>query len=142
MNPVDGPRKPGTVELPFPGQQIRILGADGNPVAKGENGEVVIRGANVMRGHLNRPDDSAATIIDGWLRTGDIGHLDDDGYLTLAGRSKEMIIRGGENIYPKEVEDVLTCDPAVIEAAVIGLPDETRGEVVVAFIQPRPGSAR
>jgi acyl-CoA synthetase (AMP-forming)/AMP-acid ligase II len=94
-----------------------------------------------MRGHLNRPDDSAATIIDGWLHTGDIGHLDDDGYLTLVGRSKEMIIRGGENIYSKEVEDVLTCDPAVIEAAVIGLPDETWGEVVVAFIQPRPGSA-
>jgi hypothetical protein len=93
-----------------------------------------------MRGYLNRPDDTADTIIDGWLHTGDIGHLDHDGYLTLVGRSKEMIIRGGENIYPREIEDILTSDPAVVEAAVIGLPDETWGEVVAAFIQPRPGS--
>ena len=76
--------------------------------------------------------------IDGWLRTGDVGHLDDDGYLTLVGRSKEMIIRGGENIYPKEIEDVLTGDPSVLEAAVVGVPDEVWGEVVVAYVQAAP----
>ena len=140
INPVDGPRKAGTVGLPFPGQELRILGTDGNPVPPGENGEVEVRGANVMRGYLGRPDDTAAVISDGWLRTGDIGNLDDDGYLTLVGRSKEMIIRGGENIYPKEIEDVLAGDPAVLEAAVIGVPDEKWGEVVVAFVQARPGA--
>jgi len=93
-----------------------------------------------MRGYLGRPADTAAVIIDGWLHTGDIGKVDADGYLSLVGRSKEMIIRGGENIYPKEIEDVLASDPAVLEAAVIGVPDDTWGEVVVAFVQPRPGS--
>ena len=76
-----------------------------------------------------------------WLRTGDIGRMDEDGYLTLVGRSKEMIIRGGENIYPKEIEDVLAGDPAVLEAAVVGVPDEKWGEVVVAFVQARPGAS-
>ena len=140
INPVDGPRKAGTVGLAFPGQELRILGTDGNPVPPGENGDVEVRGANVMRGYLGRPDDTAAVISDGWLRTGDVGNLDDDGYLTLVGRSKEMIIRGGENIYPKEIEDVLAGDPAVLEAAVIGVPDEKWGEVVVAFVQARPGA--
>ena len=99
-----------------------------------------VRGANVMRGYLGRPDDTAAVLSNGWLRTGDLGHLDEDGYLTIVGRSKEMIIRGGENIYPKEIEDVLTGDPVVLEAAVVGVPDEKWGEVVVAFVQARPGT--
>jgi len=140
MNPVGGPRKAGTVGLPFPGQELRILGADGKPVPPGENGEVSVRGANVMRGYLGRPDDTAAVISDGWLSTGDLGHVDEDGYLTIVGRSKEMIIRGGENIYPKEIEDVLAGDPTILEVAVIGLPDEKWGEVVVAFVQARPGA--
>lgn len=140
INPVGGPRKAGTVGLPFPGQELRILGADGNPVPPGENGEVTVRGANVMRGYLGRPDDTAAVISDGWLSTGDLGRVDADGYLTIVGRSKEMIIRGGENIYPKEIEDVLAGDPTVLEVAVIGLPDEKWGEVVVAFVQARPGA--
>jgi long-chain acyl-CoA synthetase len=78
-------------------------------------------------------------VVDGWLHTGDVGHLDADGYLTLVGRSKDMIIRGGENIYPKEIEDVIAGDATVLEAAVIGVPDDTWGEVVVAYVQPRPG---
>ena len=85
------------------------------------------------------PDETARVIIDGWLHTGDVGHLDTDGYLTLVGRSKDMIIRGGENIYPKEIEDVLTSDPTVLEAAVIGVPDDKWGETVAAYVQPRPG---
>jgi long-chain acyl-CoA synthetase len=140
INPVSGIRKAGTVGLPFPGQDLRIVDPDGNEVPQGEPGEVVVRGPNVMRGYLGRPADTAAVIVDGWLHTGDIGKVDADGYLSLVGRSKEMIIRGGENIYPKEIEDVLASDPAVLEAAVIGVPDDTWGEVVVAFVQPRPGS--
>ncbi|MFD8001700.1 class I adenylate-forming enzyme family protein [Streptomyces mirabilis] len=140
INPVAGPRRAGTVGLPFPGQEIRIVDADGTEAAPGMDGEVIVRGPNVMRGYLGRPDESAKAIVDGWLHTGDVGHLDTEGYLTLVGRSKDMIIRGGENIYPKEIEDVLTRDPSVLEAAVIGVPDEKWGEVVVAYVQPRPGS--
>ncbi|KQW11767.1 AMP-binding protein [Streptomyces sp. Root369] len=140
VNPVAGPRRAGTVGLPFPGQEIRIVDTDGTETAPGTNGEVVVRGPNVMRGYLGRPDETARVIVDGWLHTGDVGRLDAEGYLTLVGRSKDMIIRGGENIYPKEIEDVLAGDPAVLEAAVIGVPDEKWGEVVVAYVQPRPGS--
>lgn len=140
INPVSGQRRADTVGIPFPGQELRIVDSAGNEVAQGENGEVVVRGPNVMRGYLGRPEETAAVIVDGWLHTGDVGHVDADGYLSLVGRSKEMIIRGGENIYPKEIEDVLTADPAVLEAAVIGVPDATWGEIVVAFVQARPGS--
>ncbi|MFJ9712872.1 class I adenylate-forming enzyme family protein [Streptomyces sp. NPDC101234] len=139
INPIAGPRRAGTVGLPFPGQEIRIVDADGEEVNSGLDGEVIVRGANVMRGYLGRPDETARVIVDSWLHTGDVGHLDADGYLTLVGRSKDMIIRGGENIYPKEIEDVLAGDPSVLEAAVIGVPDEKWGEVVVAYVQPRPG---
>jgi acyl-CoA synthetase (AMP-forming)/AMP-acid ligase II len=140
INPVDGLRKAGTVGVPFPGQELRIVDIDGMPLPQGEVGEVVVGGPNVMRGYLGRPEETAAVLTDGWLRTGDIGFLDEDGYLTVAGRSKDMIIRGGENIYPKEIEDVLALHPDVVAAAVIGVPDEKWGEVVVAFVQPRPGA--
>ncbi len=139
INPVDGERRAGTVGIAFPGQQIRIVDEAGTDVAIGVDGEVIIAGPNVMRGYLGRPDETARVIRDGWLHTGDIGHLDSDGYLTLVGRSKDMIIRGGENIYPKEIEDVLTSDPTVLEAAVVGVPDEKWGETVAAYVQPSPG---
>ncbi|WP_327434449.1 class I adenylate-forming enzyme family protein [Streptomyces sp. NBC_01236] len=139
INPVAGPRRAGTVGLPFPGQEIRIVDASGTEVAPGLDGEVIVRGPNVMRGYLGRPQETARVVVDGWLHTGDVGHLDAEGYLTLVGRSKDMIIRGGENIYPKEIEDVLAGDSSVLEAAVIGVPDEKWGEVVVAYVQPRPG---
>ena len=139
VNPVTGDRRAGTVGIAFPGQQIRIVDANGAEVETGVDGEVVIAGANVMRGYLGRADETARVIIDGWLHTGDVGHLDIDGYLTLVGRSKDMIIRGGENIYPKEIEDVLTSDPTVLEAAVIGVPDAKWGETVAAYVAPRPG---
>jgi long-chain acyl-CoA synthetase len=139
INPVAGPRRAGTVGIAFPGQQIRIVDASGVEVATGVDGEVTIAGPNVMRGYLGRPDETARVIIDGWLHTGDVGHLDADGYLTLVGRSKDMIIRGGENIYPKEIEDVLSSDASVLEVAVIGVPDEKWGEVVAAYVQPHPG---
>jgi acyl-CoA synthetase (AMP-forming)/AMP-acid ligase II len=139
INPVAGPRRAGTVGIAFPGQQIRIVDEAGNELPTGADGEVIITGPNVMRGYLGRPDETARVIVDGWLHTGDVGHLDTEGYLTLVGRSKDMVIRGGENIYPKEIEDVLTSDPTVLDAAVIGAPDDKWGEVVTAYVQPRPG---
>jgi acyl-CoA synthetase (AMP-forming)/AMP-acid ligase II len=139
INPVAGPRRAGTVGKAFPGQRIRIIDANGAQQPTGVDGEVLIAGPNVMRGYLGRPEDTARVIVEGWLHTGDIGHLDADGYLTLAGRSKDMIIRGGENIYPKEIEDVLASDPTVLEVAVIGVPDDKWGEVVAAYVQPRDG---
>jgi len=118
------------------GFEIRIAGTSDTS----GTGEILLRGPNVMLGYLDDPAATRAAVDSGgWLHTGDIGHLDPDGYLTLAGRSKEMIIRGGENIYPKEIEDVLTRDPSVLEAAVIGVPDDAWGEVVAAYVQPQPG---
>ncbi|MBI4941403.1 MAG: AMP-binding protein [Actinobacteria bacterium] len=139
LNPPDGVRKPGTVGLPLPGQQVLLRHEDGTIDREG-TGEVVISGPTVMRGYLGRPEDTAATVVDGWLRTGDVGRFDEDGYLVLVDRIKDMIIRGGENIYPKEIENALHTHPDVVEAAVVGAPDAVLGEVPVAFVAVRPGS--
>jgi acyl-CoA synthetase (AMP-forming)/AMP-acid ligase II len=141
LNPYDGVRKPGTVGLPLPGQEVRVVDRDGRPFPQGERGEVVIRGANVMRGYLNRPEETAKTLVDGWLHTGDVGVFDADGYLRIVDRMKDMIIRGGENIYPKEIEAALYTHDGVLEAAVVGRPDDVLGEVVVAHVALRPESA-
>ncbi|HVK30351.1 MAG TPA: AMP-binding protein [Nocardioides sp.] len=138
-NPVNGIRKPGTVGPALPGQVVAIMAPDGTMAPTGERGEVVIKGGNVMRGYLNRPEATAETLGDGWLHTGDVGILDADGYLRIVDRIKDMIIRGGENIYPKEIENVLHGDPSVLEAAVVGGADPVYGEVVVAFVSPQPG---
>jgi long-chain acyl-CoA synthetase len=140
LNPYDGVRKPGTVGLPLAGQGVRVVDDLGRPLRQGERGEVVIRGANVMRGYLNRPADTAKTIVDGWLHTGDVGIFDEDGYLRIVDRIKDMIIRGGENIYPKEIETALYGHEGVLEAAVVGRPDDVLGEVVVAYVALRPGT--
>jgi long-chain acyl-CoA synthetase len=103
-------------------------------VADGTPGEVCFRGPNVMQGYYNRPDANAETLIDGWLHTGDVGYRDPDGYFFLVDRTKDMIIRGGENIYPREIEDVLLEHDSVKEAAVVGRPDEVRGEEVHAVV--------
>ncbi len=138
INPLDGPRKAGTVGLPVPGQMIRLVDAHGEPVADGDAGEVVIKGPNVMRGYLNRPEETAKTIVDGWLHTGDIGRFDDDGYLMLVDRAKDMIIRGGENIYPREIEAVVHQLPQIAEAAVVGRPHPVYGEEPVLFVSLHP----
>ena len=140
LNPYDGVRKPGTVGVPLPGQDVRVVDNARNPLPLGERGEVVIRGANVMRGYLNRPDDTAKTIVDGWLHTGDVGIFDESGYLRIVDRIKDMIIRGGENIYPKEIETVLYGHDGLLEAAVVGRPDDVLGEVAVAYVALRPGA--
>ncbi|PTR27799.1 class I adenylate-forming enzyme family protein [Pseudomonas sp. GV085] len=141
INPFDGLRKVGTVGRPFIGQRIAIADPSGVHLPQGATGEVLVQGPNVMRGYLGKPEETAKTIVDGWLHTGDIGRIDEDGYLAIVGRLKEMIIRGGENIYPKEIEDVLCEFPGVLEAAVIGVPHETFGEIVVAYVAFRTGIA-
>ena len=140
INPLRGPRKPGTVGLPLPGQRVDVVDAEGRPVPVGERGEVVISGPVVMAGYLGRPEETARTIVDGRLRTGDIGCFDEDGYLRIVDRIKDMIIRGGENVYPKEIENALYAHPDVHEAAVVGRPDDVLGEVPVAFVSLVPGS--
>ena len=120
--------KPGTVGKPLPGVQVRIAG---------EDGEVQVLGPGVLKGYHNRPEENAASFTaDGWFRTGDLGTLDAEGYLSITGRLKELIIRGGEKVMPREVEEVLCQFPGVLEAAVIGEPDGDRGEAVVAFVVP------
>jgi long-chain acyl-CoA synthetase len=133
-----GQRKPGTVGLPLPGQTVQLVDATGEPVAQGQAGEVVIKGPNVMRGYLNRPEETAKMLVDGWLHTGDIGRFDEDGYLMLVGRTKDMIIRGGENIYPGEIEAVVNQLPQIAEAAVVGRPDPVYGEQPVLFVSLYP----
>ena len=141
VNPIHGPRKLGTVGPAMPGQRIEIMSPTGELLPRGERGEVVISGPVLMRGYLGRPAATAETIVDGWLHTGDVGVLDDDGYLRIVGRIKDMIIRGGENIYPKEIESVLTAFDGVLDAAVVGRRDEVLGEVPVAYVQAYPGAA-
>jgi long-chain acyl-CoA synthetase len=138
LNPPAGLRKPGTAGLPLPGQQVALMSPDGRMAGAGP-GEVVVRGPNVMRGYLNRPGETAAVIVEGWLHTGDVGRFDSDGYLVLVDRIKDMIIRGGENLYPKEIEIALQSHPAVAEAAVVGAPDPVLGEVPVAHVALYPG---
>ncbi|MFC1474570.1 class I adenylate-forming enzyme family protein [bacterium] len=134
VNPLDGTRKVGSIGIPFTGQEMRIAGADGNELPVGERGEIAIKGPNVMQGYYNNPKATADALKDGWLYTGDMGYVDEDGYFFISGRLKEMIIRGGENIYPKEIEEFLYQHDAVAEAAVVGIPDEFYGEEVKAFI--------
>ncbi|NWF82128.1 MAG: long-chain fatty acid--CoA ligase [Chloroflexi bacterium] len=142
LNPLDGrARKIGSIGVALPGQEVRIVDEQGQPLPAGAVGEIVIRGPNVMQGYYKNPEATAASIRDGWLYTGDLGSCDAEGYFFIVGRKKEMIIRGGENIYPKEIEEVLYRHPAVAEAAVVGLPDPVWGEQVAAFIVVRPDSA-
>ena len=119
---------------------VRVTGPDGAPLAAGEVGEIEVRGPTVMRGYWKRPDATAEAIRGGWLRTGDIGVFDEDGFLSLRDRSKDMIVSGGSNIYPREVEEVLLAHPGVHEAAVVGRPHPEWGEEVVACIVPRGGA--
>ena len=140
-NPIGGVRKPGTVGPALPGQRVAIMDPHGTLLPPGSRGEVVVTGPTVMRGYLGRPDATAEALRDGWLHTGDVGVLDEDGYLTLVDRIKDMIIRGGENLYPKEIESFLATHPDVLEAAVVGCPHDALGEVPVAYVTLRPGHA-
>jgi long-chain acyl-CoA synthetase len=118
---------------------MKVIDDAGDDLSPGEVGEIVIRGHNVMKGYLNRPDATAEVMKDGWLRTGDMARVDADGYFFIVDRKKDMIIRGGFNVYPREIEEVLYEHPAVLEAAVIAVPDDALGEEVSAAVVLRPG---
>ncbi len=140
LPPEDVRRKPGAVGMPLFHVDVKIVDEKGNPCAADEVGELFVRGPHVCAGYWNRPEDTAKAIdTDGWLRTGDLARRDAEGYYTIVGRRKDMIISGGENIYPAEVESVLHAHPAVAEAALIGVPDEKWGEVGRAIVVPRLG---
>ncbi len=130
MNPLHGPRKHGSIGRALAPQEVRLAGDDGSPVPAGEPGEIEVRGPTVMKEYFRDPENTAKAMHDGWLRTGDIARMDADGFVFIVGRSKEMILRGGENISPLEIEAVVAKHPAVREAAVVGIPDRIWGETV------------
>jgi long-chain acyl-CoA synthetase len=138
FNHPDRERKPGSIGTPLVGVEMQAVDADGEPVAQGEVGEIAIRGHNVMKGYWRRPDATADVMRDGWFHTGDMATVDEDGYFFIVDRKKDMIIRGGYNVYPREIEEVLYEHPAVLEAAVVGVPDEEMGEEVGAAVVLRP----
>jgi malonyl-CoA/methylmalonyl-CoA synthetase len=140
-NPLSGERRAGSVGPPLEGTQVRVVDNEGQPCRAGENGHVLVKGANVFPGYWRMPEKNAEEFTaDGFFRTGDMGNLSDDGYLTIAGRSKDLIISGGYNVYPKEIELVLDELPGVQESAVVGVPHPDFGEAVTAVVVPRSGA--
>ncbi len=135
----DAVRKAGSTGKAAAHCELRIVDAFGEDTAQGATGEILVRGPNLMSGYWNAPQETAAALVDGWFHSGDMGHLDTEGYLYVDGRRKEMIISGGENIYPAEIENVLAECKDIAEASVIGRPDARWGEVVVAVVAPKPG---
>jgi long-chain acyl-CoA synthetase len=139
FNHPDKERKAGSIGTPIAGVEFRLLDDEGRDAAPGESGEIAIRGHNVMKGYWHKPDETAAALVDGWFKTGDVARVDDDGFYYIVDRKKDLIIRGGFNVYPREVEEVLYEHPAVLEAAVIGLPHESLGEEIGAAVALREG---
>jgi long-chain acyl-CoA synthetase len=140
INPLDGRRKIGSIGVPLKNQEMKIMDENQNELPPGEIGEIVVQGPNVMKGYYKDEEATRETLLNGWLHTGDLGYIDRDGYFYIKGRKKEMVIRGGENIYPKEIEDILCEHPAISQAAVVGLPDKIWGEEVAAFVVLKKGS--
>jgi long-chain acyl-CoA synthetase len=139
-NPLTSQCRNGSVGLPLPDVEATILDQKtAEPVPVGQEGEIVVKGPNIMQGYWNREDETKNVFVNGWMRTGDLGKMDSDGYFYVIERAKDMIIAGGFNIYPREVEEVLFHHPAVSEASVTGIPDEYRGETVAAFVVLKPG---
>ena len=141
FNHPDRARKPGTIGQAISGVDMRVQDDAGVPLPAGAVGEIAVRGHNVMKGYWGRPEETAEVLADGWLRTGDLGWVDSEGYFTIVDRKKDMIIRGGLNVYPREVEEVLYEHPAVAEAAVIGVRDDRLGEEVAAVVMLKPGAS-
>ncbi|MEM7052201.1 MAG: long-chain fatty acid--CoA ligase [Acidobacteriota bacterium] len=139
FNHLDHSRKAGSVGTPIWGVDLRLAREDGSEPPIGEPGEILVRGHNVMKGYYRRPEATAETIRDGWLHTGDVGRVDEDGFYFIVDRTKDMILRGGFNVYPREIEEVLLQHPEISLAAVIGEPDAEHGEEVVAYIVPKEG---
>jgi long-chain acyl-CoA synthetase len=140
FNHADRERKPGSIGTPIKGVEMKVVDDDGNEVDQGEVGEILIRGHNVMKGYWDRPEATEETVRDGWLYTGDMGKTDEDGYFYIVDRKKDLIIRGGYNVYPREIEEVLYEHPAVREAAVLGIPHDEYGEEVGAAVTLKDGA--
>ena len=140
FNHFEKPSKPGTVGQPIFGVDVKCFDENDCEVPPGERGEVVIRGSNVMKGYYKRPEATAEAFVNGWFHTGDIGVIDDEGYLAIVDRKKDMILRGGYNIYPRELEEVIMTHEAVSLVAVVGVPCERMGEEVKAFVVRKPGA--
>ena len=138
--PADVARKKTAVGFPIFHIDMKVVADDGRECGPGEEGELLIKGPHVTPGYWNKPEATAETIVDGWLHTGDMARRDDEGYFTIIGRSKDMFISGGENVYPAEVESVMLAFPGVSEAALVGVPHEVWGEVGKAFVVPAPGA--
>ena len=139
LNPFNRP-KLAAIGVPIPGTDVRLVDNDGNDVAAGEAGELWVKGPQVMKGYWQRPDETARVLRDGWLATGDIAKMDEDGYLHIVDRKKDMILVSGFNVYPNEVEAVIAAHPGVQDTAVVGVPDDECGEIVVAFVTPKDAS--
>ena len=134
VNPIHGPWIAGTIGLPIPNVEISIRNDDGQPLPDLVDGEIWVRGGNVMRGYWNAPEKTTEALRDGWLLTGDVGHRQPDGYFVITDRKKDMLKPNGMNVYPREIEEVIFRFPGVREVAVVGEPDERRGERPVAFV--------
>jgi long-chain acyl-CoA synthetase len=139
MNPIPGPWKPGSIGVPVPNVEVTIQNEAGEILPSHQIGELCVRGGNVMQGYWNRPEETAETLRNGWLRTGDLGYEDADGYFYITDRKKDMLLVNGINVYPREIEELLYQFPGVKEAAVIGIPDPRKGEQPVAYVAPDEG---
>ncbi len=142
VNPIDGTGRLGTVGLPAPSTLMRIVDEEGKPLPPNEIGEIQVKGPQIMKGYYNRPDETAKTIVDGWLNTGDIGIMLPDGFFKIVDRKKDMILVSGFNVFPNEIEDVLAAHPKVLEVAAVGVPHEKSGECVKVFIVKKDKSLK
>lgn len=139
VNPVEGPVKIGSIGKPFKETEMKIVDGDGNEMTTGQEGEIIIRSPSLMQGYWNRPEETAEVLRNGWVYTGDIGYVDEDGYFFVTDRKKDLIIKAGENIHPREIEEVIFAHPKVSEAAVVGVKDDIYGEDIKAFVVLKPG---
>lgn len=140
-NPIHGLKKVGSIGIPMKGTEMKIMDDEGKFLPGGQQGEIVIRGPQVMKGYWNKPEETAQVLRNGWLHTGDVGYEDEDGYFWITDRKKDLIIKGGENISPRTVEEVLFAHPKISEAAVVGMRDDVYGENIKAFIVLKPDQA-
>ncbi|NPV58219.1 MAG: long-chain fatty acid--CoA ligase [Actinobacteria bacterium] len=140
MQPLEGPYKVGSIGKAPEDLELKVIDEEGNELQRGEVGELIVRGPNIMKGYYNKPEDTAEVLKDGWLYTGDMVYMDEDDYVFIVGRKKDLIIRGGFNIYPREIEEVLVSHPLISEAAVVGVPNKYLGEEVKAYVKQKPGS--
>jgi long-chain acyl-CoA synthetase len=138
-NPYGRPTRPGSIGVPIPGFEARVVDERDREVKRGEVGELIVRGPGVMKGYLHQPEATEETLRGGWLHTGDLARQDEEDYIYIVDRKKDMVIRAGYNVYPREVEEILYTHPAVSEAAVLGVPHPDLGEEVAALVVLRPG---